>query len=617
MCGIIAFVKTGSTGLPVREVTAGKTVRLCLERLEYRGYDSVGVACVSSGKLVVRKGKGRIAAVSASQNFDELDSDIVMGHTRWATHGKPSDANAHPHTDCKDQVAVIHNGIISNYAELKKELQRRGHVFKSDTDTEVFAHIVEEKLDEGFEPFDAFLSAVNTIQGSYALVVLCTQAPDRVFFSRKNSPLVLGVSDNATYVSSDIPSFLEYTNRVIVLDDDEAGYASVNGEIVVVSVVNGKRINTEARLRTVSWTPELARKGGYPHYMLKEIYEQPQVLHETIESIEHSRSLSEAATIVAQAENIYLLAAGTAYHASTAARDALLLFSKRPGLPVVSSEYQLHSESVRKGDVVVAVSQSGETIDTLLGARAFKSRGAKVIAVSNILDSALARESDLALYTKAGPELGVAATKTFVTQVALLETLAAMVGLVSKQLDESDVKDFQTGMRQSPALLERNINLSEPRTRELARFISREASMYCLSRGTGVSLAREGALKIKEVSYIHAEAYEAGESKHGPISLVSQGFPVAFVFSDSSASEHMLSNLMEMKSRGAFVIGLIPRDLQATQEMDYAIRLWYSYDYINTMLFAPPLQLLAYYLALQRGLDPDRPRNLAKTVTVE
>lgn len=591
-------------------------IHASLERLEYRGYDSVGVATVSGGALIYRKGKGRITSVAAAQRFDDLDGDVMIGHTRWATHGKPSDANAHPLVDCRTRVAVIHNGIIANYSTLKTELVKKAHLFKSETDTEVFAHLVEEGLSKGLSAFDAFRSSVNMIQGSYAIVVLAADEPDKLFFSKRNSPLVIGVGHDRLFVASDIPAFLEYTNRVIVLNDDELGYVSTRGEIHIENLRTGSIVKPEARIRSVSWTPELARKGGYPHYMIKEIHEQPLALYQTVEAFEKAADLEKAASAICGATDIFIMGAGTAFHAGLAGRDSLVSFAKRVSTPVVSSEYQLHSQGVKKGDVVIAVSQSGETIDTLLGAREFKARGAKLISVSNVLDSAIPREADISLYTRAGPEIGVASTKTFLTQLSVLQTLSMMVGVMNGSRDESESKAFMREMRELPTQLEENINLSEPKAKELALYLRGAGNMYCLSRGKGVPLAKEAALKIKEVSYIHAEAYEAGESKHGPISLVQKAFPVMFLFSDSVVKEQMQGNLMEMKSRGAFTIGVTAKG-GADSELDYAFELDAGSDSANTILFAPPLQLTAYYAAIDRGLDPDKPRNLAKTVTVE
>jgi len=615
LCGIIGVVRLSKArlGQPL-----GQIIRQSLEKLEYRGYDSVGLACIVENELVIRKGKGKIKDVSVTQGFDRLNGDVGMGHTRWATHGKPNDINAHPHRDCTGRVAVVHNGIISNYSLLKQELLARGHRFMSETDTEVFAHLIEEKLAAGYGGYHAFKAALMSIAGSYSFLALITQEPDKIFFARRNSPLVLGISSDALFVASDIPAFLEYTDRVVALSDGEVGFIALDGSVVVEDLASARRVDLSGRIRKIGWTPELARKGGYPHYMIKEIHEQPRVLADTVKSLLDDGSYQRAAEVMLSSKRIFLVAAGTAHHATLAARDALLTLGGMVSYPVVSSEYALHALGVEEGDCVVAVSQSGETIDTLLALREFKKRGAMVVSLTNMMDSAIARESDLQLYTKAGPEIGVAATKTFITQVASLVFLAAKLGVMNGKLREDEYTAFLKHLEEAPELVEKNINISEPSAKELARILRDRSSMYCLSRGLGVPLAKEGALKIKEVSYIHCEAYEAGESKHGPISLVARMFPVVFVASDTGTFEQLSSNLMEMKSRDAYTVGLIPAGENHTLAgFDYTFTLSSALPVINTILFAPTLQLLAYYLALSRGYDPDKPRNLAKTVTVE
>lgn len=615
MCGIIGIARRSRARLAL---PLGQAIRQCLERLEYRGYDSVGLACIVGGELVVRKGKGKIREVSLTQGFDTVDADVGVGHTRWATHGKPSDVNAHPHVDCRRRVAVVHNGIISNYAILKRELAARGHRFLSETDTEVFAHLVEEKLKEGYEGYQAFKAALLSVAGSYSFLAIITSEPDKIFFARRNSPLVLGFSEDALFVASDIPAFLEYTNRVLALSDGEVGYVSLKGEVVVEDLLSGRRLDVSSRIRTIGWTPEFARKGGYPHFMIKEIHEQPRALADTVGSLLEDGAYQKAAELLYSSNRVFLVAAGTAYHASLVARDALLKLAGRVSYPFISSEYALHSLGASEGDSVIAVSQSGETIDTLMAVRELKRRGAKVVSLTNVMDSAIARESDLQLYTRAGPEIGVAATKTFLTQLASLVFLAARLGVMGGRIGENEFAQLVGELERAPKLVERNINISEPSAKELAQILKNRPNMYCLSRGLGVPLAKEGALKIKEVSYIHSEAYEAGESKHGPISLVERMFPVIFVASDTEVLEQLSSNIMEMKSREAYTVGLVPAELeQELAGLDYTFKLSSSTPIINTMLFAPTLQLLAYYLAVSRGFDPDKPRNLAKTVTVE
>jgi len=615
VCGIVGVVRLK----PQNDVTLGKLIKTCLERLEYRGYDSVGFAVLKNGELVYRKKKGKIADVSPALRFEEFDGSIGVGHTRWATHGPPNDANAHPHMDCTRSIAVVHNGIIANYAKLKDELLALGHKFLSETDTEVFAHLFEQNIKTSQTCYEAFKKAVSQITGSYALVCICLKEPEKMFFARKNTPLVIGVSEEQIFVASDIPAFLEYTNRVIVINDNELGYVSTDGKIVIENLLTSQKVQPYSRLRLIPWTAELARKGGYPHYMIKEIHEQPIAIGDTVRYNANDSALSLAAELVNSARNLFLVGAGTAHYASLTGRDALALLARKPSIPVISSEFSLFSKTATESDVVLAVSQSGETHDTLMAIRSFKEKGAKVISICNVMESAIPRESHIQLYTKAGPEIGVAATKTFVSQVSLLQLLAMRVGLLNGSLKETEASEYIKKLDEIPVLVERNIALSEVRAKELARIFKNKQSAYYLSRGTGVPLAKEGALKVKEVAYIHAEAYEAGESKHGPISLVSEGFPVVFVFSDNEVFDQMRSNLVEMRSRGAYTVGLIGKERKAelAETLDYSFDLSASDSLLNTIAFAPTLQLIAYYLALERGYDPDKPRNLAKTVTVE
>jgi glucosamine--fructose-6-phosphate aminotransferase (isomerizing) len=615
VCGIVGLVVQRNRDL---SVPLGRVIVECLERLEYRGYDSVGLACVWDGVITIRKGKGKIAEVNSLRSLDSLKGMVGIGHTRWATHGKPNDVNAHPHSDCSGKVVVVHNGIIANYLALKEELVSRGHRFVSETDTEVFAHLVEDNLGKGVSPYEAFKASILRLNGSYSFVALISGEPDKIFFARRNSPLVLGISDHALFVASDIPAFLEYTNKVVTVNDDEVGYISRDGAIELQDIMALRDVSVSSRARVIGWTAELARKAGYPHFMIKEIHEQPSAIRETIAFFETDLGLKNAANMIHGSKRVFFLAAGTAYYAGLAGRDALIHFAQTPAFNVVSSEYLLHAQSIDEGDIVIAVSQSGETIDTLMGLRAFRERGAKVITLTNVLDSAIAREGDLRLYTKAGPEIGVAATKTFATQLIALQMLAEKVGLLSGNVTSSEEAEFLGELHAVPSNMEKNINLSEAKARELSRVLKDKPSMYYLSRGKGVPVAKEGALKIKEVAYIHAEAYEAGESKHGPISLVTKFFPVLFVFSDAELVDLTFNNLMEMKSRDAYTIGVLPRgNRKLVENLDYSFELYASSSLLNTALFLPPLQLLAYYLCLQKGFDPDKPRNLAKTVTVE
>lgn len=611
MCGII-----GITSLPnnLRE-PIGKVVRRCLEKLEYRGYDSVGIAVIKGNYIEVRKGKGKIAEVSVRLNFDEVNGTSAIGHTRWATHGKPSDENAHPHTDCSGNVAVVHNGIISNFLELKEELIREGHVFKSETDTEVVAHLIEEYLRLGYKPFDAFKAALSRLKGAYAFVVIIAQEPNRLYFARNTSPLVIGIGNGANFIASDIPAFLEFTNTVIVLRDGEYGYIEP-GKVYIEK--DGVPINVEERVRLISWTPEMASKEGYPHFMLKEIHEQPFAISSTLAGINEGE-FDNVINLLLNSRKVLIIGAGTSYHAGLVSDYLLTSMLGLDTHTIISSEYKKYVNAINDNDTVIAISQSGETIDTLVAVRAFKERGAKVVAVSNVIDSAIPRESNYVLYTRAGPEIGVAATKTFTTQLVILTILALRAGIAMGKLGQGEYRNLMDSLNKVPGILQNVITRTEGRIKALSEYMKSRNNAYYLGRGIGVPLSMEGALKLKEIAYIHAEAYPAGESKHGPIALVEEGYPVVFSILDDDNVDALLGNIMEMKARDAYTIGFVPEKyvgkfrelLNVTFELP-------NIDYrIAPIIYVVPMQLLAYYTAVARGYDPDKPRNLAKTVTVE
>lgn len=611
MCGIVGVVSLPGN---LREPT-GKVIRRCLERLEYRGYDSVGVAVVKDGRIEVRKGKGKIMDVGTRLNFDGIDGSTALGHTRWATHGKPSDENAHPHVDCTGNIAVVHNGIISNFMELKEELIRRGHVFRSETDTEVVAHLMEDYLRMGYKPFDAFKATLSRLKGTYALVVAVAQEPSRLYFARNTSPLVVGIGNGVNFVASDIPAFLEFTNTIVVLRDGEYGYIEPN---VVYIERDGAPVSIEDRVRVINWTPEMASKGGYPHFMLKEIHEQPIAISSTLAGISDSefRGVIDA---MLNSRRVIILGAGTSYHAGLIGDYLLTSMLGLDVHTIVSSEYRRLLNSVNEDDVVIAISQSGETMDTLVAVRAFRERGAKIVAISNVVDSAISRESNHVLYTRAGPEIGVAATKTFTTQLVVLTVLAFKLGIEMGKLTLNEYNDIMDTLNKVPNVLRDVMTKVEGKVKALSGYMSRRQSAYYLGRGIGVPLSMEGALKLKEVAYVHAEAYPAGESKHGPIALVEEGYPVVFTILDDDNVDALLGNVMEMRAREAYTIGLVPEGyvnrfkdlLNVTLEMP-------NIDYrVAPMVYVVPMQLLAYYTAVAKNYDPDKPRNLAKTVTVE
>lgn len=599
MCGIVGLVSDGNENiLPL-------LVR-CLKRLEYRGYDSAGFAFIDSStrRIIVIKDKGKIDDVVARYKLTSYSARIGIAHTRWATHGSPSKLNAHPHLDCTSSIAIVHNGIINNYLELRRELQAKGHRFISDTDTEVIAHLLEELIGDGMSILAAVRKAMNILKGSYAVVILTTNSPGRLYFMKRVSPLIIGLSPHVSIVASDIPSILEITRRILVLHDGEYGYIEP-GRIHVEK--DGELVNTTTRFRTVTWSVSDIEKAGYPHYMLKEIMEQPRALYETYLGILSDPVIEKAAELLRSSRHVYVTGAGTSFHAGLAFQYYMYSYASKPVLPFIASEYYVFEHAAGEGDALIAISQSGETIDTLTALRAFRKRGVKVVAVSNVIDSAIPRESDISLYTRAGPEIGVAATKTYLTQVLLLQCL------VSRVSGEGFEKELEKAHRVTARTLARFQVFID----KLSRKLYRKSNIYVLGRGLGAYMAYEGALKIKEVSYIHAEAYPAGESKHGPIALVEPGFPVIFIGTPpDSLVDKIAANIEEMGARGALTI-LIGTRQYGDIDADYKIIVDVDDDLLAPYAIMPLLQLLAYRLAVLRGYDPDKPRNLAKTVTVE
>ena len=612
MCGIIGICLRDASVLRL-----GEALYRGLLRLEYRGYDSAGIAVIDDNRIVVAKGKGKLGELEAKYGFTKLGGTTGIGHTRWATHGPPSDINAHPHVDCKGLFAVVHNGIIENYHEIREQLEKRGHKFRSETDTEVFVHLVEELHGETGDVFEAFRRAVKLLKGAYALLMITRLDPGKIFFAKKDSPLVLGIGEQYNLLASDIPALLEHTRRVVVLRDHWVGYIT-HRDVYVEDLSSGRAVDYKQYVRLVEWSVEEASREGYPHFMLKEIHEQPRILVQALSSARSNNRVKSAVEMLLAADRIYVTGAGTSFHASEFFALATMKLARYPVIAFIASEYEVYGRSVGKGDVLVAVSQSGETIDVLKAVRAFKGSGAKIIAVSNVVDSAIPRESDLAVYMGAGPEIGVAATKTFLAEVLVLSLISLEYSLLRGTIDHSEYREAVGYLERSSKLVEESIRRSIKAVNELSERLLHVKSMYYLSRGVGVPVAREGALKIKEIAYIHAEAYPAGESKHGPIALVEPGFPVIFVVpSDEEVEIKMLGNVEEMKARGAHVIAVLPGDSKLVEKVDVVISVPRGHWLLTPITHTPPLQLLAYYVAVARGYDPDKPRNLAKTVTVE
>ncbi len=609
MCGIIA-ITTQSKKNVSKMITTG------LKRLEYRGYDSVGIATINNGKIHTLKDKGTIEKVDNALNLEQLEGTIGIGHTRWATHGPPNRENAHPHGDCTGEITVVHNGIIENYLKLKQKLRESGHSFISETDTEVLAHLVEEELKHPeLAPTvkEAFRRVISQIEGSYAITLIHAKEPETIFLARKDSPLVIGIQDDTKFAASDIPAFLEYTKKVIVLKDGEI--ATLTPKSVYIEK-NGYRVQPKPFI--VSWTAESAQKSGYPHFMLKEIHEQPIALRNTLTI--NSESVHSAVTKILEAERIIILACGTSYHAGlTGYHQFQRILNKKPVYPVIASEYDSYSHLIDNETAIIAVSQSGETLDVMKALSPAKKDGASIIAITNVVDSSIPRLSNIPLYTRAGPEIGVAATKTHTAQVALLARIALQLQHEIGTLDKSEFDSMlQILNEETPSITRKIIQQNEFKAKRLAERISSRKSAYFLARGPNLPIALEGALKIKEISYIHAEAFPAGESKHGPIAIVEPSFPIIMIAPNDATAKKLLNNAEEMKARGGYIISVTEKDHSIIQRSDSAFILPTSpLPLINPISYILPLQMLAYYAAVTRGVDPDKPKNLAKTVTVE
>ncbi|MCE4612013.1 MAG: glutamine--fructose-6-phosphate transaminase (isomerizing) [Desulfurococcales archaeon] len=614
MCGIIGI--TSARGNVVPLVLEG------LRRLEYRGYDSVGVALAGGGGLTIKKAAGRIDDFVRTSGVARLSASTCIGHTRWATHGPPTNVNAHPHTDCSGRVAVVHNGVIRNYASLREELEGRGHRIVSDTDTELVAHLIEEGLSGGLGFLDALARALSRLEGSYALAIIHSREPDRIYFARMRSPLILGLGEGANAVASDIPAVLTVTRRVVVIADGELGWISPWEARLYKLTGNGGYMEVpleevEARVKLVEWTPEAASKAGYPHYMIKEIYEQPQAVLDTFNGAVEEEDVERAAEVLASASKILVVGAGTSFHAGLVFTYFASRLAGVMTLPIVASEHKVYTPIVDENTVVVAVSQSGETYDTLESVREWAERGATIIGVTNVVGSSLDRESNITLYIRSGPEIGVAATKTYLSQIILLELLAVRLGEVMGALGRSEASRLLESLSRAPEVTRKAITAMEPLAKADARG-DVGGSMYILGRGLGYFLAKEASLKVKEIAYMHAEAYPAGESKHGPIALVTRGFRV-YILATSDSPE-VAGNAIEMAARGGDVVVVKPSDLSL--ELGVKARVLDAPPtggdlVLEPFSLIPYFQLYSYHAAVFRGYDPDKPRNLAKTVTVE
>ena len=608
MCGIVGYVGPRRA----TDVLIGG-----LARLEYRGYDSAGVAVIDGGSLAVVKRVGRLANLRAALADRPLAGTSGIGHTRWATHGRPSEENAHPHTDCSGRIAVVHNGIIENYGDLREELASAGHILRSETDTEAVAHLIEAHLDGDLVA--AVRKTLAQLRGSYALAIIDLDWPDRIIAARRESPLIVGLGTGENIVASDIPAVLEYTREVLSLQDDQI--ALVTADEVVVYEPDGSVAKPE--VMTVEWDLDAAEKGGYEDFMLKEIHEQPKALRETLRGrmgeggeIQLSE-LAMSPADVAAIERVFIIACGTSYHAGLIAKNLIERWARVPVEVDVSSEFRYRDPIVGDETLVVAVTQSGETADTLAGVREARERGAKVIAITNVVGSRVTRESDGVIYTHAGPEIGVAATKTFTAQIAALTVLALKLAQAKGTLTQDRVRAIWDELVTIPEVVEAELQ-DLGSLEECALAFKDASSSLFLGRGVGVPVAMEGALKLKEISYIHAEAYAAGEMKHGPIALITENVPIVVVATQGPTYEKMVSNIQEVRARGARVVAVATSgDEEIHRHAECVLHVPRTSEPLSAIPATIPMQLLAYHIAKARGCDVDQPRNLAKSVTVE
>ena len=612
MCGIVGYVG---------ERNATEVILDGLKRLEYRGYDSAGLAVLDDGALVIRRSPGKIGNLEARLGREPAAGGIGLGHTRWATHGRPSEANSHPHADCTGGLVVVHNGIIENYATLKERLLAEGHRFRSETDTEVIAHLLEERLRAGLDLREACRATLAELRGAYAIAVLSSRHSEEMVAAKLGGgSVVVGLGRNETYLASDIPAILAYTREVVILEDGEVARITRAG--LEIMTLDGRRV--ERAPSRIDWDAAMAQKGGYKHFMLKEIHEQPRAVADTLRGrllVDGAAvSLPEAhldAGLANRLERVVIVACGTSYHAGLVGR---FMIERLAGLPAevdIASEFRYRDLVLDQRTLVVAISQSGETADTLGAVKAARARQAPVLAITNVVGSAIAREATGVVYTHAGPEIGVASTKTFTTTITACYLVALALGEQRGYLSDADARKRAEEILEAPRFIEDTLAV-DGQMAALARDLARYPNFLYLGRGLHFPLALEGALKLKEISYIHAEGYAAGEMKHGPIALIDESMPVVALVPRDSTYERMMGNLQEVRARDGRVIAIChPGDHEASQIADAAVTVPAAPDLIAPLVSAIPLQLFAYHVAALRGLDVDQPRNLAKSVTVE
>jgi glucosamine--fructose-6-phosphate aminotransferase (isomerizing) len=611
MCGIVGYV--GSERRAMDVLLDG------LRRLEYRGYDSAGVAIFENGGIAVRRALGKLANLEQSLRDQPIPGHVGIGHTRWATHGKPSERNAHPHRS--GSVVIVHNGIIENYRELRHAIEATGRTVDSDTDTELIAHLVEMEIEDGADVLEAVRRACAKLVGSYAFGALSTGEPDRIVAAKNGgSPIILGLGEKQAYLASDIPAILPYTRQMLFLEDGEFAVLSRDG--VRISDAAGRDVARDPR--PIQWDPVSAEKGGYDRFMQKEIFEQPRAILDTLGTRLHEvdadvdlDGIDFSPASVGGVRRLQLVACGTAYYSCMVGR---YLYEQIAGLPAeveLASEFRYRDPVLDEGCIVVPVSQSGETADTLAALRQGRGRGARIVSICNVRDATIARESDDVLYTHAGPEIGVASTKAFTTQIVAHYLLALKLGIARGRVSQEQARRHIHDLMRLPRLVEHTLQLDEP-VKTIAQRYFHATNFLFLGRGIMYPIALEGALKLKEISYIHAEGYAAGEMKHGPIALIDENMPVLVIANRSPVYDKVVSNLEQVRSRDGQVIAVASEgDDEIAEKANDVIRVPDLGEHLTAVLVTIPLQLLAYHVAVAKGTDVDQPRNLAKSVTVE
>jgi len=611
MCGIVGYIGKRNA-VPI--LIEG------LRRLEYRGYDSTGIAFYENGNIVLRKTAGKLANLESIIRDHNYESHLGIGHTRWATHGKPSDINAHPHSDCSGKVMVVHNGIIENYLSLKKTLIAEGHVFRSETDTEVIAHLIERYLHDG-NLLEAVRKALHKVKGTYALAVISNADPDKIIAARKGSPLIIGWGKEEYLLASDVPAILNYTKDAIFLNDNEVVVLHKNG-VEITDLENG--YFRPERIYQIPWNPELAEKNGYPHFMLKEIHEQPQAIRNTCSgriNLDKGKVCWDEVDLsreeIRKISTIYMVSCGTSWHASLVGKFMIEALAQIPVEVDLGSEFRYRTPIIKGATLTIGVTQSGETADTLGAMRRAKESGSRVLVICNVVGSSATREAGGVIYTHAGLEIGVASTKSFTSQIVAFYLFALYLGRIKGLISRSLFCEMMAELAAIPGKLEEVLR-KEKKIEQFANLYWEKKNFVFLGRGITYPIALEGALKLKEISYIQAEGYAGGEMKHGPIALVDKDMVVVSLIPRNFIYEKMLGNIEEVKARDGIVIAIANQgDKEIREKADHVFYVPKSNDFLTPILFTIPLQLLAYHIARKRGCDIDQPRNLAKSVTVE